>query len=138
MQLSAADQKVSKGSTFTVPVTVDNASELVGIEGQMNYNKDLLTLEKFELVTFKETSAHNTATPGKVSFAGESKTSVGTDENTVIANMVFRAKADIKKNEKAIIAFENVQAVTDGAAGEPAYSPIGTKNATIMIKKKLK
>lgn len=133
MLLAAADQTVSKGSTFTVPVTVDRASKLVGIEGLINFNKDLLALEKFEFAAFKETSAHNTAVPGKVSFAGVSNTAVGTDENTVIANIVFRAKADIVNNEKATISFANVQAVTENAAGDPEHTPIGTKDASITI-----
>ncbi|MGO4698152.1 LamG-like jellyroll fold domain-containing protein [Paenibacillus sp. 2TAB26] len=133
MQLSAVDQSVTKGSIFKVPVNVEQASDLVGLEGVIRYDEELLTLESFELTKFKETNATNTATPGTVSFASVSDAALGTDEPTVVANLVFRAKADIAKDETTAISFELLQAITMNATGETAYARIGSKNAAITI-----
>lgn len=48
---------MDKGNNFMVPVKGYNASNLVGLEGLIYYNKDLLTLKKFEYVTL-ETNEH--------------------------------------------------------------------------------
>ncbi|GBG07684.1 hypothetical protein PAT3040_02240 [Paenibacillus agaridevorans] len=133
IRLFADDRTVNKGSVFTVPVTVEQASKMVGLEGIMSFDSSLLTFESFDFAGFSATGAVNSATPGKISFVGVSGDALGTDEATIIANVTFRAKADLVGNATATISFANVRGVTTDVAGESAYVPVQTDDAAITI-----
>lgn len=133
VKLSVADQTVAKGSTFTVPVTLENAANLVGLEGLISYDAELLKLESFELTKFRDTGATNTTTPGRIGFAGVSTAPIGANESTVVANLVFKAKADMTSDALAIISFSNVQAISHQADGETSYAKVTVSHATVTI-----
>lgn len=106
---------------------------MTGVEGVVQYDKELLTLESFEFVEFKENESHNASIAGKVSFAGIAQRAIGTDENTVIANLTFRAKADVTGEQETIISFFNVQAIEKGAAGQAVFVPTTAVGSKITL-----
>lgn len=132
IKLSAADQTVTKGSVFTVPVTIEKASGLVGLEGVLNYDSELLELESFEFTAFSETGATNTATPGIVSFAGVSDTAIAADEPIVVAKATFRAKSELSADEMTTISFSDAKGVKSNESGD-SYVTIQTEEAAITI-----
>ncbi|WP_339315101.1 Ig-like domain-containing protein [Paenibacillus sp. FSL R10-2734] len=133
IELTTEDHSVKKGELVTVPITVSQASKMTGVEGVVQYDKELLTLESFEFVEFKENESHNASIAGKVSFAGIAQRAIGTDENTVIANLTFRAKADVTGEQETIISFFNVQAIEKGAAGQAVFVPTTAVGSKITL-----
>ncbi|MHA6480970.1 LamG-like jellyroll fold domain-containing protein [Paenibacillus sp. strain BS8-2] len=133
IKLSVTDQSVMKGTEFVVPVTIENGSELVGIEGVLNYDADLLEFEDFAFTALGESGATNTENAGIISFAGISGASLGTNEKTVIANVTFRAKSDLTVDGAATISFSNVQGVTTDDAGHSSYTEVETDSAVITV-----
>ncbi|GBG11506.1 hypothetical protein PAT3040_06328 [Paenibacillus agaridevorans] len=131
--LSAADQTVRKGAEFTVPVKIEKARGFVGLEGVLNYDAGLIELESFDFTEFGENGATNDDTAGKISFAGVSGDRIDTDEPVIVANVKFRAKADISADETTTISFSSVRGVIEGALGEAQYASVLTKNAVITI-----
>jgi hypothetical protein len=134
IKLGAANQTVAKGAVFTVPVTVENGAELTGLEGVLKYDKAILTLENFEWGAFKEAGAMNTGTPGKVGFAGIISAPLGNNGKTVIANVTFRAKADLGGADTSTeITFENMRGVVADHSGESIYVSVQSEASKIMI-----
>jgi predicted MPP superfamily phosphohydrolase len=132
--LTAADQTVAKGAEFTVPVTIENAGGLVGLEGVLNYDEDLLELESFAFAgAFGDSGATNDDTPGKISFAGLTGEAIETNEPVVVANVKFRAKASVDAGAETTLSFTNARGVAENESGEPAYVTVRTDDAVITI-----
>ncbi|MFD2114742.1 LamG-like jellyroll fold domain-containing protein [Paenibacillus yanchengensis] len=132
--LALADQTVTKGSMVTVPLTLSDAEQVTGLNGLLEYDKNLLTLEKFEFDMFKETGAHNTTVAGKIGFAGVAKQPLGTKEPIVVAQAVFRAKADLTEDAVASLVLKKVQASIDENETSTVAKDVKVSNASITIK----
>lgn len=131
LSITMEDQSVKQGAQFTVPVYATDANGLKEIAGEIEYDQSLLTVKSFKLVEGFEQTIVNTATAGKIVFAGEKTIALDTHDKTPIANIVFTATG--KQAATTNIALQNVKVfkVIAGKLVEVASTATG---AAIEIK----
>lgn len=131
--ITMEDQSIQQGVQFTVPVYATDASGLTGITGEIEYDSSLLTVKSFQSAEGFEQTELNTATAGKIVFAGQSETAIDSNDKTELASIVFVASGKQAQTVTTNLSFQNVKVykVLAGEAVEVASTATG---AAIEIK----